>query len=156
MLKQELETRLKDVEQNIDAIKNDITIKLDQLNSIAQDIKVSALSVNEKIKRQEQFLEEIRIGADFRKRESENSVRELKTQMNSMEIHSESMSKDVIQKILDAIKTSETIQTQQIIKMDEKFNKKLNSFEHKLKFYSGISITSITLSLITIILIFLL
>lgn len=157
MSTQELEDRIKRLEENarvmsddVDSLKT-IETKLDQLNSIAAEIKVNSTNVHNAMKRQETFLEEIKIGADFRKRESETSVRELKTQMSSMELNSESTSKDVIQKILDAIKDSELKQKDHIEKINNEFNRKLSSFEDKLKFNSTISFTALAVALTALI-----
>lgn len=158
----DLEKRLDVIEENTRALSNDINSlrtvdqKLDKLNSLAQEIKTASLNVSQKIKKQEQYLEEIKIGADFRKRESENSVREIKTQMNSMEIHSESSFRGVIDTILDAIKTSEKSQKEQIEKFNDKVNKRFADFESKLNFYSNVSLFSILLSIITLIIVILL
>ena len=159
-ISKDLEQRLESIEQNASLMMNEINklrnidLKLDQLNAISLEIKNSALKVGEKIQKQEQFLEEIKIGAEFRKRESENSVREIKTQMSDMELHSEISLREMIDKFLKALKESELAQKESIADLKNTFNNKLLYLEQKTDLNFKLSITAIAISIFLALFIF--
>jgi formate dehydrogenase maturation protein FdhE len=131
-----------------------IDSKLDALNSVLHDINNAANLLYKKVDHQEAFLQELKVSADFRKRESENSVREIKTQMNSMEIHSKETFRDVVDEILDAIKESENASNKRIENFTLNFEKKIGILEQKIRSVSNTAFFSIGFSVIAIGLIF--
>jgi formate dehydrogenase maturation protein FdhE len=160
MPSQDLEERLKNIESNAKLLLEEINSlrsidsKLDALNSILHDINNAANLLYKKVDHQEVFLQELKVSADFRKRESENSVREIKTQMNTMEIHNKETFRDVVDEILTAIKESENASNKRIENFTLNFEKKIGILEQKIRSVSNTAFFSIGFSVIAIGLIF--
>lgn len=84
-----------------------VDTKLEQMGVLMAQITDSVINSHASLAKHDLTLDEIRIGADFRKRESENSVREIKSQMNNMERDMETGMSAVVDKVVERIDTFE-------------------------------------------------
>lgn len=151
-----LEERLARIEQENDQILNDINAlrnveaKLDKLNDIALEIRRNSATVIKRAQDQERALEEMRVGADFRRRESENSVREIKNQMSDMSLQNESSVKHMLDTIISSMKESEAAQKEYTKELKRQFDERLNRVEERISSYVRVTWFGLTLSIIAI------
>lgn len=100
--------------EDVNQLKHDIQqlkivdVKLENMNKVMVQIRDSMISTHASLARHDLTLDEIRIGADFRKRESENSVREIKGQMGDMEHDIECKMSVVVETIVERIDAFES------------------------------------------------
>lgn len=114
----------------------DVDAKIDAMNSLMVDIRDTIVASHNKMAKHELLLDEIRMNADFRRRESENSVREIKTQMVGMEHELDSKTSIVVDKIFEKLDAVEKAQRSEISRLAKSFgsevdllNKRVNKIE---------------------------
>lgn len=97
---------IKRLKQDVQQLQR-VDAKLEHMNNLMVQIRDSMVNSHASLARHDLTLDEIRIGADFRKRESESSVREIKSQMGDMEHGIDSKMTIVVDTIIDRINTFE-------------------------------------------------
>lgn len=123
----------------IETIKNDISglkkveSKIDSINSLLEEVKSCVLISNDKIKDQQRILDEIRVSADFRKRESENSIREIKGQMHDMENQISDKTVVVLDRLMERLDKIEKTQKEETSKIVSHFNSEISSIRHRVE-----------------------
>lgn len=100
----------------------EVDAKIDTMNALMVDIRDTMLAARSKLAKHELILDEIRINADFRRRESENSVREIKTQMVGMEQEIDSKTSIIVDRIFEKLDAVERSQHTEISKLVNSFN----------------------------------
>lgn len=103
---QQIVEDVKQLKHDIQQLKQ-VDVKLENISNLMVQIRDSVISSHASLARHDLTLDEIRIGADFRKRESENSVREIKSQMGDMEHDIDSKMSIIVDTIVDRINTFE-------------------------------------------------
>lgn len=99
-----------------------VDAKIDTMNALMVDIRDAMVASHSRMTKHELLLDEIRVNADFRRRESENSVREIKTQMVGMEHEIDSKTSVIVDKIFEKLDSVEKAQQTEISKLVKNFN----------------------------------
>lgn len=98
----ELVESVNQLKQDVDHFR-EVDTKLEHMGLLMMQIRDGIVSSHASLAKHDLTLDEIRVKADFRKRESENSVREIKSQMDDMEHDMETSMTSVVIKVVDRI-----------------------------------------------------
>ena len=124
-------TEIQQIKTQIETLKA-VDAKIDGLSRLIIDVRDSIVASQNAISKHELLLEEIRVNADFRKRESENSVREIKTQMIGMEHEIDSRTMIGVDKIIERIDGFERAQRSELEKLTRYFSSEIDHLKKRV------------------------
>lgn len=117
--------------RQVESLKS-VDEKIDRISKLLSDVKDGIEFSHQSIIKHELILEEIRVNADFRKRESENSVREIKTQMVGMGHDLDINAAAGVDKIIERLDHFEKSQQNDSMKLTQYFTTELDSLKARV------------------------